>query len=145
MARGGRYARGMMTGKETSRHRLATEAIGWLTTVSGGGVPSTAPVWFFLEDDDTITVYSKDPSVRVRNVDENDRVTLHLDGDGHGGAIVVVNASAIVDRSDPGAAHHAGFVAKYQPYLDRYGWSPEWFAKNYPTCIRLTMRSIRGN
>ena len=41
----------------TSRRRLTEEPIGWLTTVSGRGVPSTAPVWFMLEDDGTILVF----------------------------------------------------------------------------------------
>lgn len=135
----------MWSGRANAHERVATEPIGWLTTVSGDGVPSTAPVWFFLEPDDTITVYSKDPSVRVRNVKGNSRVTLHLEGDGRGGAIVVLNGTAAIDYDAPTADHHAGFVAKYQDFLDQYQWSPQWFAEHYPTALRLTVSSIRGN
>ena len=134
----------MWDDKPTSHQRVSTEPIAWLTTVSGSGVPSTAPVWFILEPDDTITIFSRDPSVRVRNLEANARVTLHLEGDGRGGAIVVLNGAARIDREAPPPDHHAAFVEKYQDFLDRYGWSPGWFAEHYPTTIRMAIRSIRG-
>lgn len=114
-----------------------------MTTVSGTGVPSTAPVWFLLEPDQTITVFSRDPSIRVRNIRANPRVTLNLDGDGMGGAIVVVNADAEIARGH--AIDHRAFIAKYQPFLDRYGWTAAWFSENYPTALRLRIRSVRGS
>lgn len=135
----------MWTGKSNARKRVATEPIGWLTTVSADGAPSTAPVWFFLEEDDTVTVFSKDPSIRVRNVRDNVRVTLHLEGDGRGGAIVVLNGTAAVVDGAPPADEHGAFVAKYQSFLDQYQWTPQWFAEHYPTALRLTVSSIRGN
>ena len=135
----------MWASKPTSHERVATEPIAWMTTVSADGVPSTAPVWFILEPDETITVFSRDPSVRIRNLDANDRVTLHLEGDGRGGAIVVLNGSAIVDRTAPRADEHEAFITKYRGFLDRYGWTPAWFSQNYPTRIRMTINSIRGS
>ena len=135
----------MWDNKPTSRDRVGSEPIGWLTTVSDRGVPSTAPVWFILEPDDSVTIFSKDPSVRVRNLQQNDRVTLHLEGDGRGGAIVVLNGSATIDRSAPPPDDHAAFIAKYRDFLDRYGWSPAWFAEHYPTTIRMTISSVRGS
>ena len=116
-----------------------------MTTVSGAGVPSTAPVWFILEPDDSVTIFSKDPSVRVRNLEQNERVTLHLEGDGRGGAIVVLNGAATIDRSAPPPNDHVAFIAKYQDFLDRYGWSPAWFAEHYPTTIRMSISSVRGS
>ncbi len=135
----------MWDDRPTSRRRIATEPIAWLTTVSDRGVPSTAPVWFVLEPDDTITVFSKDPSVRIRNLEANDRITMHLEGDGRGGAIVVLNGSARVDRDAPPADQHEAFIEKYWDFLDRYGWSPAWFAEHYPTAIRIRVRSVRGS
>jgi PPOX class probable F420-dependent enzyme len=128
-----------------SYRRLLDEPIGWLTTVNGEGIPSTAPIWFLLEDDDSILVYSKDPSVRVRNLRANPRITLHLEGDGRGGAIVVVNGEATIDDDTPPANDHVGFIAKYQGFLDRYGWTSEYFAAEYPRPIRITIASVRGD
>jgi len=135
----------MWANTPTSYDRVRTEPIGWLTTVSQRGVPSTAPVWFYLEEDHSITIYSKDPSVRVRNVQGNGRITLHLEGDGRGGAIVVMNGTAAIAPELPNADEHAGFVAKYQAILDQNQWTPEWFAEHYPTPLRVTISSVRGN
>jgi len=138
------YHRPMLNAHPTVKQRLADEPIGWLTTVNGAGKPSTAPVWFYLEDDGTLTIYSRDPSVRVKNLDENDQVTLHLEGDGQGGAIAVLNGTASVDTSIPPVTSHPAFLAKYQRFLDHFGWSSEKFAKDYPTPIRVTITTIRG-
>jgi len=115
-----------------------------MTTVSAAAKPSTAPVWFFLNDDDTITIYSRDPSVRVRNLEQNPLVTLHLEGDGQGGAIAVLNGTAAIERDAPPATNDAAFIEKYQPFLDSHSWTPGWFAENYPTTIRMTTHSVRG-
>ncbi len=134
----------MWSKHRNARQRLIDEPIAWLTTVSADGVPSTAPVWFFLEDDDTISISSKDPSARVRNLRESQHVTLHLEGDGTGGAIVVLSGRAEIDDEAPPISSHRRYIAKYQAFLDRFGWTPELFAENYPTRIRMTVASIRG-
>jgi PPOX class probable F420-dependent enzyme len=138
------YHLDMPNDQPTAQQRLNDEPIGWFTTVSATGKPSTAPVWFYLEDDGSLTIYSKDPSVRVRNLAENDQVTVHLEGDGDGGAIVVLNGTAVADKTIRPVTSHPAFIAKYQRYLDRFGWSAEEFAKGYPTPIRVTIDSIRG-
>jgi len=134
----------MLNEHPSVKQRLTDEPIGWFTTVSGTGKPSTAPVWFFLEDNETITIYSKDPSVRVRNLEENSQVTLHLEGDGNGGAIAVLNGTAAIDKSIRPVTSHPAFLAKYQGFLDRFGWSAQEFAKGYPTPIGVTITSARG-
>ena len=127
----------------TTYRRLVDEPIGWLTTVSSDGVPSTAPIWFFLEDDDTITIYSRDPSVRVRNLTENQNVTFHLEGNGEGGAIVVLAGEAAIDKTITPVSSHPRFIAKYGSFLERFRWTPEGFARDYPTPIRMTITGIR--
>ena len=134
----------MLNNHPNAHQRLTDEPIGWLTTVSAAGKPSTAPVWFYLEDDGTLTIYSKDPSVRVGNLTDNDQVTLHLEGDGHGGAIVVLNGTAVIDKSMQPVTSHPAFLAKYQTYLDKYGWSAQDFTQGYPTPIRVTITTVRG-
>jgi PPOX class probable F420-dependent enzyme len=134
----------MWTNKQAAYERVTHEPIAWLTTVSAAGVPSTAPIWFRLEEDGTILIYSKNPSVRVRNLQDNDKATLHLEGNGTGGAIVVMNGSAIIDDGTRPAHEHTAFIAKYQSFLDAYGWSAESFSRDYPTPIRMTVTSVRG-
>jgi PPOX class probable F420-dependent enzyme len=134
----------MLNRNAHSRQRLEDDDIGWLTTVSAIGRPSTAPVWFVLLEDDSILVFSKDPSVRVRNIAANPRVTLALNSDPKGHDIVVINGSARIDRSVGSASAHEAFLSKYQPALDAYEWTPEWFADNYPAPIVISIDSVRG-
>jgi PPOX class probable F420-dependent enzyme len=134
----------MWTNKEHSYDRYMTEKILWFTSVSAEGVPSTAPVWYHIESDTTLLVYSKDPSVRATNLAANDRVTLALPTDEWAGDVVVMNGRATIDPTASPADSNGPFIKKYQVRLDRYGWTPKWYAENYPTIIRIEILSIRG-
>ncbi len=130
----------------TSPHaekRLADDVVGWLTTVSESGKPSTAPVWFLYEAD-SILLYSRDPSLRVDNVAANDRVTFALNSDRLGHDVVVVNARAAIEPDAPGADENAAYLEKYEAHMAKNGWSPEWFADRYPAAIRLDITSVTG-
>jgi PPOX class probable F420-dependent enzyme len=134
----------MFPGSDHAKKRLGEDLVAWLTTVDADGRPSTAPVWFLLEPDDTIVLFSRDPSVRVDNVRTNDRVTLALNSDPPGHDIVVVNGRANIDDSCPSVANHDTYLAKYRPSLEANTWSPQWFAERYPTAIRITPTSVTG-
>jgi PPOX class probable F420-dependent enzyme len=134
----------MFPGSDHAKKRLTDDEVGWLTTVSAEGRPSTAPVWFLLEPDDTIVLFSRDPSIRVDNVRANGRVTLALNSDPSGSDIVVVNGVAAIDADCPVATDHDRYLAKYRTRLDGYGWTPEYFAGEYKTPIRIAITSISG-
>ncbi|MDA2978800.1 MAG: pyridoxamine 5'-phosphate oxidase family protein [Actinomycetota bacterium] len=134
----------MWTDKTHSRTRIENDEVAWLTTVSSQGVPSTALVWFLLENDESILVYSRDPSIRLRNIGTNQRVTLALNSDFRGNDSIVVLGSAGIDTSIAPADENLAYVAKYQATLDDYSWTPRWFAENYPTPIRIHITSVHG-
>ena len=119
--------------------RLETERIGWLTTVAPDGTPQSSPIWF-LWDGYVFSIYSLE-SVRVRNITVQPRVSITLDGNGLGGDIVIVEGTATIDRSMPSAADNPRYLAKYQPVMDGYGWTPEYFAGEYP--VPLTVAPTR--
>ncbi|MCZ7532404.1 MAG: pyridoxamine 5'-phosphate oxidase family protein [Acidimicrobiia bacterium] len=135
----------MLNNNPHTKARLASDIVGWLTTVSAAGVPSTAPVWYMVDGDNSIMLYSRDPSVRVRNIAANPHVTLALNSDPNGSDIVVVNGTAMIDPSIPSAVDNQAYLERYQARLDAHKWTPEWFARNYPTPIRITITSIRGD
>lgn len=134
----------MLSNKPHTQARLESDVVAWLTTVSAAGVPSTAPVWYMVDGEDSIVLYSRDPSVRVSNIAANPNVTLALNSDRYGEDIVVVNGTAVIDPSLPSFSDNQVYLERYQPRLDAYEWTPEWFARNYPTAIRITITSIRG-
>ena len=123
--------------------RLRTDAIMWMTTVTAGGNPQTSPIWFLLVGEE-ILMYSKDDTARIRNVSSNPRVSLNLDGDGRGGAIVVIEGTARIECAHPPASAMPEYVAKYQPFLDGYGWTPESFSVDYPVPILINPTHLRA-
>ena len=128
---------------ETVERRLLDEAIIWMTTVSRHGQPQPSPIWFWW-DGARILMYSKDETARLRNIDANPRVSLNLDGNGRGGAIVVIEGSARIDRDLPPARRVPEYIEKYQPFLDDYGWTAESFSRDYPVPIVITPERLRS-
>jgi PPOX class probable F420-dependent enzyme len=123
--------------------RLDLESIGWLTTVTSSGTPLTSPVWF-LFDGETILVYSLAGTPRTANIATNPRVSFHLDGDGLGGDVVVIEGDAVIDEGAPKCYDVPAYMDKYQRFMDNYGWTPEYFSERYPVPIRITPTRVRG-
>jgi PPOX class probable F420-dependent enzyme len=126
---------------QRAAERLATERIGWLTTVASDGTPQVSPIWF-LWDGTEILVYSLE-SPRARNIANHPRVSLNLDGNGLGGDIVIVEGTARIDTDAPSADNNPEYVEKYLPVMNDYGWTPEWFAGRYSVPIRISPTRFR--
>ena len=129
---------------ERAACRLREEKLAWLTTVAPGGTPQPVPVWFLWDEKTGILIYSRPGMPKLRNIERNPRVSLHLDGDGKGGDIVVVLGEARVS-DDPAADRIPEYVAKYAWGLERNRWTAEEFASLYSVPIRITVRRIRGH
>jgi PPOX class probable F420-dependent enzyme len=122
--------------------RLRDELIIWLTTVNAAGQPQSSPVWF-LWDGESFLVYSKPKTPKLRNLDVNPRVGLHLDGNGRGGDVVVIEGSAVYDTEVSGADGVPAYVEKYGERIAANGWTPASFAADYSEALRITPRSSR--
>lgn len=124
--------------------RLADEQIAWLTVVDGAGTPQPAPVWF-LWDGESALVYSLDSAKRLEYLRARPRVTLHFDGNGTGGDIVVL-AGRIVDAPEaPAVVDNPPYVAKYGERIAFMGGTPETFGKQYSVPLRFTPHRVRGH
>lgn len=132
------------TGSDADNHaldRLRTDVIGWLTTVTPDGQPQTFPIWFLWVDGEML-VYSDRRAKRLRNIAVNPRVALHLNDDGRGNDIVIVEGEARIDESTPLAAENPAYLAKYGEWIREELSSPEEMATIYN--IPLWIRPIRG-
>ncbi len=129
---------------DRARERLQRSTIGWLTTVSPSGQPQSSPVWYLWDGDRQLLIFSRDNTPRARNLATNDKVSFHLDGDGLGMDIVVLQATAVMDRDHAPANQVPEFIDKYRGYLNAYGWTPDWFAENYPVPVILTIGRVRA-
>jgi PPOX class probable F420-dependent enzyme len=70
-------------------------------------------------------------------------VSLHLDGDGNGGDIVIISGRAAIS-DDPPADAVPSYVEKYRERMARNGWSPADFAGSYSVPLRITPARLRG-
>jgi PPOX class probable F420-dependent enzyme len=132
------------TGSETDTHalrRLETDMIGWLTTVTPEGQPQTFPIWFLWEDGEAL-IYSDRRAKRNPNIAANPRVSLHLNDDGRGGDVVIVEGEARVDDATPPPDRYPPYLAKYGEWIAEYLTSPEEMATIYNVPLRI--RPTRG-
>ena len=124
--------------------RLREEVVAWMTTVTADGSPLPRPIWFLWDGDGSAVMYSR-PSPRVRNIEANPRVTLHFDGDGGGGDIIVFTGTAAVDPELPGADQSPEYVEKYDELIARLGMTPKSFAAAYRVPVRIRFTRVDGH
>lgn len=130
-------------GKRVER-RLEEETVIWLTTVRPDGQPVPVPVWFYW-DGETALIYSQPDTPKLRNIEQNPRVSLNFDSDGTGGDIVQFDGQARIDDATPPATGVPAFIDKYRDGIDRIGTTPEGFARAYSVPIRVTLTRLRGH
>jgi PPOX class probable F420-dependent enzyme len=129
---------------QRAARRLREERIAWLTTVSPRGMPQPVPVWFLWDGDASVLLYSQPDTPKLRNISEHPRVSLHLDGNGRGGDIVVcVGTARITD--DPSADQVEEYLEKYAEPIERNRWTPASFAADYSVPLRIDVSRIRGH
>lgn len=120
--------------------RLHDAVVAWLTTVNAAGQPQPSPVWLVVVDD-TIVVYSKDGTARLRNILANPRVSLNLNTDVDGDGVLIVEGDAEIIGTDVPPSADAAYVAKYAAHLPR--WDFTWATYDLGFPVRLHIRPTR--
>jgi PPOX class probable F420-dependent enzyme len=123
--------------------RLNDEAIIWLTTVRADGTPQPSPVWF-VWDGTELLIYSQPKTQKLRNIARNPRVSLHFDGNGTGGDIVIITGTARLAPDAPPADALPAYTTKYGERIKGIGMEPRHFALGYSVAIRVMPESLRG-
>lgn len=127
-------------GKRVQR-RLEREVVLWLATSGAEGRPHVVPVWF-LWDGDSFLIYSL-PGQKVRDIEANPLVALHLDSNAEGGDVVRVDGTAARLRRHPAAYKVPAYVRKYAALIKSYGWTAESFSKDYHVVLRVRPTHFR--
>jgi PPOX class probable F420-dependent enzyme len=117
--------------------RLASEKIGWVTTVDPDGRPQSSPIWFLWQDGE-ILLYSFRRAPRNANIEERPFVAFNLNTDPGGDDVVTMEGSARIDPSAPRPSANPAYLEKYAPHIAGYGWTVEWFEQEYPVAVRIT-------
>jgi len=129
-------------GQAHAEARLRREKIAWLTTVRRDGQPQSSPVWFLWRNGE-IVVYSKPTTQKVRNVQSNPKVAVHLRDVDEGSDIVSIEGIAEIDESYPAAAAIPAYVTKYRAMIKDINMDPDSFAKSYSVPVRIRPTKIR--
>lgn len=129
---------------QRAARRLREDVLAWLTTVDARGTPQPVPVWFLWDGAESILLYSRPDTPKLRNIARNRRVSLNLDGNGQGGDIVVCVGEARVSN-DPPADEIPDYAEKYAPLIARNRWTPASFAADYSVPLRIAITRIRGH
>ena len=122
--------------------RLRDDKVAWLTTVRRDGQPQSSPVWFLWRDGEVI-VYSRPTTQKVRNVQANPKVAVHLRDIDEGSDIVSIEGTADIDEAYPQAVAIPGYVAKYRSLIADLGMDPARFSKSYSVPIRVRPTKLR--
>jgi PPOX class probable F420-dependent enzyme len=117
--------------------RLRGEIMIWLTTVRSDGQPQSVPVWF-LWDGETFLIYSQRGTQKLKNINGNARVGLHLNANERGGDVVRVEGAAELLEDFAPANEVGEYLEKYRESIARIGFDPDGFARAYPIALRVT-------
>jgi PPOX class probable F420-dependent enzyme len=129
---------------ERAQRRLRDDALGWLTTVRHDGLPQPSPIWFLWQRG-AFLIYSQPRTQKLRNIRANPLVSVHLDGDGRGGDIVILSGEAEIDETHEPAHAVPAYVEKYAPGFERLGMTAEQFARSYSVPILVRPTGLRGH
>ena len=130
---------------ERVARRLREDYAIWLVTVGADGTPQPNPVWFVWDGADSVLVYNRTDANRLAHVVARPNVALHLDGDRHGGDIVVLAGTARRAEDEPPPHENADYLTKYEAGMTRVSGSPAAFSAAYPVPLRIAIRRIRGH
>lgn len=129
---------------QRAAQRLANDRLIWFTTVSRDGTPQPSPIWF-LWDGDSVLMYSQPNTPKLRNIEANPRVSLHFDGNGQGGDIVVLTGEARLADHESLTDNFARYSEKYGAMIQRIGMDAETFSKTYSVPVRISLTRLRGH
>lgn len=128
----------------TAERRLIGDRLVWLTTVAADGTPQTSLVWF-LWDGHEVLVYTRGGKPKLRNVAERPRVSLAFNSDDLGGGVVVLTGTARISPEEPPADANQSYLDRYRGWIvERLGSSPEAFAADYDSAIRIRPTGVRA-
>ena len=130
-----------MTPDKSTEARLQKDLIIWLATVGSGGRPHVVPVWFWW-DGSSFLIYSL-PGRKVRDIEGNAYVELHLNTDRTGDKLVMVDGRAEILKDQAPAYRVSKYIARYRDKIRDYGWTPKGFSEQYHVAIRVHPTRIR--
>lgn len=124
--------------------RLQDEEVAWLTVVDRKNAPRLLPIWF-LWDGETILMYSIPNQLKLRSIEVNPQVNLHLNSDPGGGDIVVLTGDARIAPEMPEPKEIPAYGEKYSATIAGMGADPDQMSATFSTAIVVTPDRLSGH
>ncbi len=124
--------------------RLESEQVAWIGTIGRDGYPHAVPVWFLWLGDRAI-VLSEPRTAKVRNLEADPKVLLHLESGDDGEHLSVRRGVATLS---PGAGPDwvdrigEAYGAKYDEWMLRLGLTRETMFARYSTVIEIVPEKL---
>jgi PPOX class probable F420-dependent enzyme len=100
------------------------------------------PVWFLVQDDDTILIYSEPGKAKLRNIATNPQVALGLDVTDIGRDVIRLEGTATHVPGHPPADEVPAYLSKYVERIAAIFGTPEQFARSFSEAIVITPTRI---
>jgi PPOX class probable F420-dependent enzyme len=123
--------------------RLRDEEVLWLTVVDAKNAPRLMPIWF-LWDGESILMYSIPDQLKIRCIEANPKVNLHLNADFGGGDVVVISGQARVAPDAPPVVDNPPYIEKYGTKIAGLDMTPASFSDSYSVPILVTPTRLQG-
>lgn len=120
--------------------RLESEQIAWIGTTGRDGYPHAVPIWFLWHDGRAL-IFSEPRTAKVRNLQSDPRVALHLEaGDDHEQLTVLRGTAALSDRPTTAWLDSVGeaYERKYRGGLAGLKLTLPDMAARYSVVIEIT-------
>jgi PPOX class probable F420-dependent enzyme len=130
--------------RERVESRLRNNIIAWLTTVGASGRPDTVPVWYLVNDDETILLYSEPGKAKLRNIDHNPKISLVLDVTDLGRDVIRLDGTAALLHDWPPADEIAPYVTKYTERIAPLFGTAANFAASFSVPMLITPTRLRA-
>lgn len=124
--------------------RLQSEQVAWIGTAGRDGFPHAVPVWFLWLGDRAV-VLSEPHTAKVRNLEADARVLLHLEAGADGEQLTVLRGTATLSPgAGPSWAPRIGaeYEAKYRQWMLRLGLPLEQMFARYSTVIEIVPEKL---
>jgi PPOX class probable F420-dependent enzyme len=121
---------------------LASDVVGWLTTVAPDGRVQSSPI-SFLWDGESILFYSKPATPKLRNIAAHPEVSFNLNSDAYADHWLVIEGTAAVDEAALPSDVHPAYAAKYHAPLAHWEMDEAETAREFSVPVRITPVRIR--
>jgi PPOX class probable F420-dependent enzyme len=96
------------------------------------------PVWFLVQDDDTILIYSEPGKAKLRNIVANPHVALGLDVSDIGRDVIRFEGTAALVPDHPPAHEVPAYRSKYTERIGAIFGTPERFGQRFSEAVLIT-------